>query len=157
MGTTNTHEPRSEPRTKLKSAALAILLALMSSVFVGMDVPTANAGYSSGVGSHCVKGWNNADWEQDYFWAATGNYKGDWYNAGYGACKKVNVQIRAYGEWCVHGWPGPGGITSQKTEYDGYVTRATYITPSLRSQPQSFHRAWTKGTGDLDTLALCYH
>lgn len=149
---------RSFARSHLALWISALFLATILAIAVLAQ--SAQAVSNSGTGHHCVVGWNNADWEKDFFWAATGEYKGDWYNIyGYGRCWKVNVQIRAFGSWCLDSRyvPGPGGITVQKTEYDGYVTTSKYITPSNRYYPSSVHRGWPQyELGLVDTRVLCF-
>jgi hypothetical protein len=52
----------------------------MALVLVAVSA-SANAGRRSFAGIMCLKAWNNADFEKDFFWAATGHWHGPWYQA----------------------------------------------------------------------------
>jgi hypothetical protein len=131
-------------------AALSLTLA-----FVGLS-SSASAGRNAFTGHLCVMAWNNADFEKDYFWAATGHFHGPWYRAYGEHCHGVRVNIRAIGSLCLDNWGGPGGIVATRTEYDGYVTRSTYITPANRRWPASDHRAFHQGSGRSEEKFMCF-
>jgi hypothetical protein len=135
--------------------ACACAMLSIALVLVALSA-SANAGRRSFAGLMCLKAWNNADFEKDYFWAATGHWHGPWYQSFGEHCHGVRVNIRSVGWWCQNNWPGPGSITATRTEYDGYVTRSVYITPSNRDRPGSDHRAFNQGSGRSEEKYLCF-
>jgi hypothetical protein len=134
----------------LFGATLAVLIS------VGVLSATASAGRNFAQGPLCYKAWNNADYEDDFFWAATGHWHGPWYEAYGEHCHKVKASIRRLGEFCRSNWPGPGQIYVTRTQSDGYVTISTFISPSQRDTPSSDHRAWNASSGHSEERFLCF-
>ena len=143
-------------RTITARAAVALAAAAIAgAALAGGAAESASADSNYGAGRLCVRGWNNAEYEKDFFWAATGHFHGVWYTAYGEHCHRVKVSIRAYGGACEFNWPGPGNIIATNLQYDGYVTVSTYISPRNRYLPASDHIAWTP-SWLVDDRYLCF-
>jgi hypothetical protein len=142
--------------TKLSAARLTLAFSLLLSLLsFGFMQPAHGQNYKQKSGYNCVIGYNNADYEKDFFWAATGHFHGNWYKAWGEHCHRVRVNIYAVGYWCSGNMGGPGPQVATRTELDGYVTTYVYLSPNQRYYPSSEHVGTTPSWRN-DFVRICY-